>query len=149
MFRPMRRLILSACVAALACLPAALVADTDLDAFMRQVLARRDDNWKKLQQYVLDEREQIELRGKDLQPIWGERHEYTWYIRDGFFVRSPVRFNGVEIGEPERRKYEAEFLRRAEERERRGRFPSADAGALQPPASGAASPANPDNVDGL
>ena len=28
-------------------------AQTDLDAFMRQVLARRDDNWTKLQQYVL------------------------------------------------------------------------------------------------
>ena len=87
-----------------------LRAETDLDAFMRQVLARRDDNWKKLQQYILDEREQIELRGPNLQPIWGERREYTWYIRDGLFVRSPVRFNGVEIGEAERRKYEAEFL---------------------------------------
>ena len=73
---------------------------------MRQVLARRDDNWKKLQQYILDEREQIELRGPNLQPIWGERRDYTWYIRDGFFVRSPVKFNGVEIGDAERRKYE-------------------------------------------
>src|SRR5438132_1215155 len=33
-----------------------LAAQTDLDAFMRTVLASRDDNWKKLQQYVLDER---------------------------------------------------------------------------------------------
>ena len=41
----------------------ASAAQTDLDAFMRQVVARRDDNWKKLQQYVLDEREQFELRG--------------------------------------------------------------------------------------
>src|SRR5262245_24004524 len=94
-------------------------ADTDLDAFMREVLAHRDENWKKLQQYILDEREQIELRGPNLLPIWGERHDYTWYIRDGFFVRSPIRFNGVEIGEEERRKYEAEFLRRMQEREAR------------------------------
>ena len=63
---------------------------------MQQVVARRDDNWKKLQQYVLDEREQIELRGPQRVPLWGERREYTWYIRDGFFVRSPVKFNGVD-----------------------------------------------------
>ncbi len=82
---------------------------------MRQVLEHRDDNWKKLQQYILDEREQIEVRGPNLQPIWGERREYTWYILNGLFVRSPVRFNGVDIGETERRKYEAEFLRRSEQ----------------------------------
>jgi len=39
-----------------------VAAQTDLDAFMQQVLARRDDNWKKLQQYVLDEREVIALK---------------------------------------------------------------------------------------
>src|SRR6185503_19673484 len=96
---------------------------TDLDAFMKEVLARRDDNWRKLQQYVLDEREQIDLRGPSRTPVWGERREYTWYIRDGFFVRSPVSFNGAEIGESERRKYEQDYLRRAEQRERRGGQP--------------------------
>ncbi len=98
-----------------------LHAETDLDVFMRQVLARRDDNWKKLQQYILDEREQIEIRGPSRQPIWGERREYTWYIRDGYFVRSPMKFNGVEIGDADRRRYEAEFLRRSQERDARSR----------------------------
>src|SRR3954466_1920937 len=109
MFRPMRRLILSACVAALACLPAAVVADTDLDAFMREVLAKRDDNWKKLQQYVLDEREWVDVRGPGGALMWGDRRDYTWYIRDGFFVRSPVTANGVAVGEADRRKYEEDF----------------------------------------
>ena len=86
---------------------------------MQQVLARRDDNWKKLQQYILDEREQIELRAAGRVPLWGERREYTWYIRDGFFVRSPVKFNGVEVSEAERRRAESDFLRRSEERDRR------------------------------
>ena len=36
---------------------------SDLDAFMAQVLARRDDNWSKLQQYVLDERERVQVVG--------------------------------------------------------------------------------------
>src|SRR6266545_724939 len=95
-------------------------AETDLDAFMKQVLARRDDNWKKLQQYVLDERETIHLQGPGRVPLWGERRDYTWYIRDGFFVRSPVSVNGVAIGEADRRKFEADFLKRQQEREKRG-----------------------------
>jgi hypothetical protein len=94
-------------------------AENDLDAFMKQVVARRDDNWKKLQQYVFDEREQLEMRGPTRVPIWGERREYTWYIRDGFFVRSPTKFNGVSIGEAERRKFEADYLKQAQARDNR------------------------------
>ena len=41
----------------------AFVAQSDLDAFMEKVLARRDDNWKKLQQYVLEEKEAFDLTG--------------------------------------------------------------------------------------
>jgi hypothetical protein len=97
----------------------AVPAENDLDAFMKQVVARRDDNWKKLQQYVFDEREQLEMRGPNRVPIWGERREYTWYIRDGFFVRSPTKFNGVTIGDAERRKFEADYLRQAQARDKR------------------------------
>ncbi|PYR32413.1 MAG: hypothetical protein DMF92_02215 [Acidobacteria bacterium] len=94
-------------------------AQNDLDAFMQRVLTRRDDNWKKLQQYILEEQEQIDLRGPGHQPVWGEQREYSWFIRDGYFVRSPLKFNGVTIGEADRRKYEAEFLDRQRQRERR------------------------------
>ena len=96
-----------------------VLAQTDLDAFMRQVLAKRDDNWKKLQQYVLDERDNIDLRGPSRTPVWGERREYTWFIREGFFVRSPIKVNGVSIGEADRVKAENEFLERQRRRERR------------------------------
>jgi len=118
--------------------PGRLTAQTDLDAFMQQVVARRDDNWKKLQQYILDEREVIELRGPTRLPIWGERREYTWYIRDGFFVRSPLKFNGVEIADGERRKFEADYLRRQQERERR-----------RGQASETAAEESPKDIDGL
>jgi hypothetical protein len=97
----------------------AMPTENDLDAFMKQVVSRRDENWKKLQQYVFDEREQLELRGTNRAPLWGERREYTWFIRDGFFVRSPTKFNGVTIDEAERRKFETDFLRQAQERDRR------------------------------
>ena len=96
-----------------------VAAQSDLDAFMQQVVARRDDNWKKLQQYILDEREEIEVRGPAHISLWGERREYTWYIRDGFFVRSPLKVNGVAIGEADRRKYEAEYLQRMKRRDER------------------------------
>ena len=91
----------------------------DLDAFMQRVLTRRDDNWKKLQQYILEEQEQIDLKGPGHQPVWGEQREYSWYIRDGYFVRSPTKFNGVTIGDADRRKYESEFLDRQRRREQR------------------------------
>ncbi len=94
-------------------------AQTDLDAFMRQVVAKRDDNWKKLQQYILDEHESIDLRGPNRIPMWGDRRDYTWYIRDGFFIRSPVKANGVVVGEDERKKYESDYLKRQQEREKR------------------------------
>jgi hypothetical protein len=110
---------LTGCLAAGA--PARLTAQTDLDAFMQQVVARRDENWKKLQQYILDERETFDLRGPTRLPVWGQQRDYTWYIRDGFFVRSPVKFNGVAIGEAERKKFEDEYLVRQKKRERRVR----------------------------
>jgi hypothetical protein len=148
--RALRPLVLVG-VAAMLAAGAAASEQTDLDAFMRQVLARRDENWKKLQQYVLDEREVIDVRGPGRTPIWGERREYTWYIRDGFFVRSPVKFNGVAIAESERRKFEAEYLKRQEARERRqSRGSTEDGGAGPEPAP--ADPAPTDSgtdVDGL
>ena len=102
-------------------------AQTDLDAFMQQVMERRDDNWRKLQQYILDEREQIELRAPARAALWGERRDYTWFIRAGYFVRSPLRVNGADVGENDRRKYEADFLRRVQQRDRR------DQGRQTPP----------------
>lgn len=138
--------LLAAGSAALAA-PRHVQAQTDLDAFMREVLARRDDNWKKLQQYVLDERETIDLRGPGHMPLWGERRDYTWYLRDGFFVRSPVKVNGVTIAEDERVKAEREYLQRAQRRDqrRRDRGDAADDSAASAPAT----PAEPDNLDAV
>ena len=131
---------------------AAAPAETDLDAFMKQVVATRDANWKKLQQYIFDEREQFEIRGPQRVPIWGEKREYTWYIRDGFFVRSPLKFNGVAISEPERLKFEADYLKQAKERDKRpGRGSvSLDSGGVSlDPGAPDPAPADPQDVGGL
>jgi hypothetical protein len=99
--------------------PAIPRAQTDLDAFMQRVVARRDENWKKLQQYVLDERETFQLTGPDGSRLYGFNRDYTWFIRQGYFIQSPVRFDGVKIGEAERQKYERDFIEREKAREKR------------------------------
>jgi hypothetical protein len=106
---------------------------TDLDAFMERVLARRDENWRKLQQYVLDERERAEVLGPGRARLYGLEREYTWYIRDGAFVRSPVRFDGVTLSEDQRRKYEQEWLQREQAREARAAKAETPGVAASPP----------------
>lgn len=102
-----------------AVVPGRVVAQSDLDAFMERVLARRDDNWKKLQQYVLEEKEAFDLTGPGGLPLLGIRREYSWFIRQGIFVRSPVKANGVALSEADRRKAEDEWRRREANREER------------------------------
>jgi hypothetical protein len=99
--------------------PAHPARTSDLDAFMEKVLARRDENWSKLQQYVLDERERAQVVGPAGARLYGLDREYTWYIRDGAFVRSPVRFDGVTLSEAERQAYERQWIEREREREAR------------------------------
>src|SRR5712692_22997 len=145
---PMRRL--AAVIALLMLAPSARMASgqqappasNDLDRFMEQVLARRDDNWKKLQQYILDEQERAELRGPGGTLVWGQQRDYTWYVRDEYFVRSPVRFNGVTISEGDRQNYEDNFLKQAKERDKRGQK-----NAAAP--SSAESAAAPSDIQGL
>jgi hypothetical protein len=86
-------------------------AQSDLDELMSQVLSRRDGNWKKLQQYVLEERERFQLSGIDGAKLFGFEHDYSWFPREGFFIRSPVRADGVAISDSERRNAEEEWLK--------------------------------------
>ncbi len=84
--------------------------DTDLDRFMAAVLAQRDENWKKLQQYVLDERETAEFLGPGKARLFGLDREYSWFIKEGVFVRSPVRVDGVTLSDKDRRAAEVEWI---------------------------------------
>ncbi len=106
---------------------------------MERVLARRDDNWKKLQQYVLDEREAFDLTGPGGVPLYGFRRDYTWFIRQGIFVRSPLKADGVTVSEANRRKAEAEWIAkeksREERRQKREARQAADPGAPGDPSS--------------
>ena len=117
----MRRSICRFAVLTLALCPAALAAQdparsTDLDAFMARALQRRDIDRKTLTDYVLDEVEEFEVLGPGRVPFTRMRREYTWYVRDGIHVRSPLKFDGVPIPESDRRAYEDRWIKSEERR---------------------------------
>src|SRR3954465_6987110 len=91
----------------------------ELDVFMEKVLARREVNRKTLDQYILDETESFEILGPGRSPLSRTKRDYTWYVRDGMHVRSPVRFNGVKVGDEARDKYEIDWMHRERERQER------------------------------
>ena len=70
-------------------------------------------------------------------PLYGLRKEYSWFIKQGVFVRSPVKANGVTISEADRRKAEEQWLRRETSREeRRKRRAEREAKGLPPEKDG-------------
>jgi hypothetical protein len=89
----------------------------EIDAFMERVLENRDASWRRIGDFVLREVETLAVEGPAELPIAGFRREYEWYVRDDVVVRSPRSFDGVDIGEAERREYEAGWLRRRERRD--------------------------------
>ena len=132
-----RLLIAAVCLAAATAVPS---AQSDLDAMMARVLERRDENWKKLQQYTLNEQETLQITALAVFRLFGFEREYMWFPREGFFVRSPLKADGVTIAEDQRRKEEDRWLRRSQNREKalaerkeRGARDSGDASSNQLP----------------
>lgn len=115
---------------------------TDLDRLMEEVVERRDDNWQKLQQYILTERQRVAVTGPGGLRVFGASHDYQWFVKDGFFIRSPLVANGVTIADAERRRYEDQYLARQKRRDERKAKRDADKGVT------AAAPA-PDAVGDL
>jgi len=83
---------------------------------MERALHRRDIDRKVLGDYVLDETESFEVLGAGNLPFKRSRRDFTWYVRDGIHVRSPLRIDGVPISEEDRRKYEDDWIHREKER---------------------------------
>ena len=109
---------------------------------MEKVLKRREVNRQTLEQYVLDESEQFEVLGPTRMPVYRQKREYTWYVRDGLHVRSPVRFDGVAVGDEARKEYEETWTRRERERLERK-----DAKAADKEKGGAETPEPPTSDD--
>jgi hypothetical protein len=114
-------------------------AQSDLDELMSQVLSHRDENWKKLQQYVLEEREAFQLTATGGARLYGFERDYSWFVREGFFIRSPIRADGVTIAEGERRRADDEWLARQRRRETRRAARDGTTSELTDPAAPAGS----------
>jgi hypothetical protein len=123
-------------------------ATNDLDQFMAVVLKRRDDNWRKLQQYILEERETADFFAPGKVRLFGMDREYSWFIRDGVFVRSPVKFDGVTLSESDRRKAEDDWIAHEKQREKEA---AAQAAAVRQgaPAPASSSDASPSSIDAI
>jgi hypothetical protein len=104
--------------------------ESDLDTFMKKVLARREVNREHLKQYVLDEAETFEILGPGRTPLHRTKRDYTWYVRDGMHVRSPVRFNGVTVRPSDRDQYERSWIKRERSRQERRAKKKAEKGEI-------------------
>jgi hypothetical protein len=105
-----------AAIGASAQAPSTTKPANDLDALMARALQRREVDRRTLSDYVLDEVETFEVLGPARAPVTRLRREYTWYVREGIHVRSPVKYNGVPIPEEDRRAYEERWFHREQDR---------------------------------
>src|SRR5262245_38709431 len=111
---------------------------------MARALQRRDVDREARTDYVLDEVEVFEVLGPGRVPYARMRREYTWYVRDGIHVRSPLKYDGVPISEADRRAYEERWIKseqgrrefrtkRDEKREAEGKGPALSAPSINEP----------------
>ena len=54
---------------------------TDLDTFMARVLERRNENWRTLHDYILSEREELQILGPGDIVLLGQRRDFLWFTR--------------------------------------------------------------------
>ena len=103
---------------------------TDLDELMEKVLPHRDETWRRLHDYVLEDAERVQILGPGGIRLHGLDRRFTWYVRDGILVRSPLTADGVRLCEEERRKYEEKWLKEEQDRaKKRGEDPGGKQGA--------------------
>jgi hypothetical protein len=119
-------------------------AQTDLDRLMARALQRRDADRQALSDYVLDELESFEVLGPGRMPMARTRREYTWYVRDGIHVRSPLKIDGIPVPEADRQAYETRWVqselsrreyraKRDQKREAEGLGPALSAPSINEP----------------
>ncbi len=89
---------------------AAVAAQDDVDAFMEKVLEKREINWDQVYNYVFGEEEKLRIKGLEIAALQSFEQEYTWYVRDGYLVRSPWKINGVEVDDETREKDELQWI---------------------------------------
>lgn len=97
-------------------------AQDDVNDFMEQVLAKREINWEATYDYVFNEVEKLRIRGTEIAALQSFDREYTWYVREGYLVRSPWSINGVEVDKETRERAELEWIADVQEDENNARI---------------------------
>ena len=83
----------------------------EIDQLMKRVLDNRYTSWQQLGDFTFRHILTVEVDAPLEDPISGIRREYEWYVTDGVAERSPVRIDGIDIDEDERRDAEDEWRR--------------------------------------
>ena len=102
-------------------------AGSDIDRLVERVFdRRRAAHWRQLGDFLLRETLAVAIEASPDSPLAGFRRtrEYEWIVRDGWAIRSPVRVDGVVVGEGRRRGYERRWRR--DERRRRAALDASD-----------------------
>ena len=120
---------------------------SDVDRLMRQVLARGDADRIARRRYVFNEVERFAVTGPGGEAYRSFVREYVWYERDGVFVRSPVRIDGVAVGEADWRRYEASWLAAEARRAGEGSDAADESCGAAPAAESAGAGADPGSAD--
>lgn len=101
---------------------AAIAAQDDVDSFMEKVLEKREINWDQVYNYVFGEVEKLRISGVEIAALQSFDQEYTWYVRDGYLVRSPWKINGVEVDDETREKEELQWIERVKDEDEKTRI---------------------------
>ena len=120
---------------------------SDVDRLMQQVLARGGEDRTARRRYVFDEVERFAVTGPGGEAYRSFVREYVWYERDGVFVRSPVRIDGVAVGEADWRRYEASWLAAEARRAGEGSGAADESCGAAPAAESAGAGADPGSAD--
>lgn len=89
----------------------------DIDAFMEKVLKQREINWENYHNYSCKERTELAIEGSmPGAPIQGFRKQFRWFVRDGYFVRSPISVDGVRVSAKDRERAEKKWIDRLKKR---------------------------------
>ena len=107
----LRSLVLVAAVAWASAMPSARTSANDIDTLMERVLENRYTAWRTLGDFTLRSTLSVDLEAPLEFPYARLRREYEWYVLDGVAVRSPVRYDGIDIGPDDRRDAEEDWRR--------------------------------------
>ena len=120
---------------------------SEIDRLMQRVLARGGEDRTARRRYVFNEVERFAVTGPGGEAYRSFVREYVWYERDGVFVRSPVRIDGVAVGEADWRRYEASWLAAEARRAGEGADAADESCGASPAAESAGDGADPGSAD--